>query len=63
MGRQDERLLPEPSLMSSNGGDDLPQSRMTQFQEGGDDEDITPLDVPADPPTVMQGPMTRARMR
>ena len=27
------------------------------------DEDITPLDVPADPPTVMQGPMTRARMR
>ena len=28
-----------------------------------DDEDITPLDVPTDPPTVMQGPMTRARMR
>ena len=27
------------------------------------DEDITPSDVPADPPTVMQGPMTRARMR
>ena len=27
------------------------------------DEDITPLDVPADPPTVMQGPMTQARMR
>ena len=26
------------------------------------DEDITPLDVPADPPTIMQGPMTRARM-
>ena len=26
------------------------------------DEDITPLDVPTDPPTVMQGPMTRARM-
>ena len=25
--------------------------------------DITPLDVPADPPTVMQGPMTRAQMR
>ena len=23
---------------------------------------MTPLDVPADPPTVMQGPMTRARM-
>ena len=28
----------------------------------GCDEDITLLDVPADPPTVMQGPMTRARM-
>ena len=27
------------------------------------DEDITPSDVPANPPTVMQGPMTRARMR
>ena len=27
------------------------------------DEDITPSDVPADPPTVMQGPMTWARMR
>ena len=29
----------------------------------GCDEDITPSDVPSDPPTVMQGPMTRARMR
>ena len=27
------------------------------------DEDITPSDVPTDPPTIMQGPMTRARMR
>ena len=27
------------------------------------DEGITPLDVPIDPPTAMQGPMTRARMR
>ena len=27
------------------------------------DEDITPSDVPADPPTIMQGPLTRARMR
>ena len=26
-------------------------------------EDITPSDAPADPPTIMQGPMTRARMR
>ena len=39
------------------------ESRTTQFQEGEDDEDITPSDVPIDPPpTVMQGPMTRARM-
>ena len=36
---------------------------MTRFQEGENDEDITPLDVPTDPLTVMQGPMTRARMR
>jgi hypothetical protein len=27
------------------------------------DEDITPLDTPNDPPSTMQGPMTRARMR
>ena len=27
------------------------------------DEDITSLEAHADPPTVMQGPMTRARMR
>jgi hypothetical protein len=27
------------------------------------DEDITPLDAPADPPTVMQCLMTRAQMR
>ena len=26
-------------------------------------EDITPLDVPADPPTIMQGLMTQAQMR
>ena len=41
MGRQDERLLPEPSLLSSNGGDDLLQSRTTSIQEREDDEDIT----------------------
>ena len=29
----------------------------------GCDEDITPSDAFADPPTVMQGPMTWARMR
>ena len=40
-GRQDERLLPEPSLLSSNGGDDLLQSRTTLIQEREDDEDIT----------------------
>jgi hypothetical protein len=27
------------------------------------DEDITPLDAPAGPPTIMKVPMTRARMR
>jgi hypothetical protein len=27
------------------------------------DEDITPLDSPADPPTIMQGLMTQAQMR
>ena len=27
------------------------------------DEDITPSDIPVDPPTVMQGPMTQARIR
>jgi hypothetical protein len=45
------------------GDEDELDSRMTPFQEGEDDEDITPLDAPADPPTIMQGPMTRARMR
>ena len=42
MGRQDERLLPEPSLLSSNGGDDLLQSRISSIQEREDEEDITP---------------------
>jgi hypothetical protein len=41
IGRQDERLLLEPSLLSSNGGDDLLQSRTTSIQEREDDEDIT----------------------
>ena len=44
-------------------GEDDFESRMTPFQEGEDDEDITPLDVPADPPNIMQGLMTRARLR
>ena len=42
IGCQDECLLLEPSLLSSNGGDDLLQSRMTSIQEREDDEDITP---------------------
>jgi hypothetical protein len=41
MGRQDERLLLDPSLLSSNGGDNLFQSRTTSIQEREDDEDIT----------------------
>ena len=45
------------------GEEDKLELRTTPFQEGEDDEDITHLDVPANPPTVMQGPMTRARMR
>ena len=45
------------------GEQDELESRMTQFQEGEDDEDITPSNIPADPPTIMQGLMTRARMR
>ena len=40
IGCQDERLLSEPSLLSSNGGDDLLQSRTTSIQEREDDEDI-----------------------
>ena len=38
------------------GEEDELESRTTPIQEGEDDEDITPSDVPADPPTVMQGP-------
>ena len=42
--------------------DDL-ESRTTPIQEGEDDEDITPSDAPADPLTIIQGSMTRARTR
>ena len=45
------------------GEEDELESRTTPFQEGEDDEDITSLEAPADLPTIMQGPMTRARMR
>ena len=41
MGRQDEHVLSEPSLLLSNRGDDLLQSRTTSIQETEDDEDIT----------------------
>ena len=44
------------------GEEDELESRTTPIQEGEDDEDITLSDAPADPPTIMQGPMTRARM-
>ena len=39
------------------------ESRTTPIQEGEDDEDITSSEATADPPIVMQGLMTRARMR
>jgi hypothetical protein len=46
------------------GEEDELESRTTPFQEGEDDEDITPSDAPAVPPSVMQGGlMTRARRR
>ena len=45
------------------GEEDEHESRTTPIQEGEDDEDITSSEAPADPPTVMQGLMTRARMR
>ena len=35
----------------------------TRLTWGQVDEDITSSEVPADPPTVMQGPMTWARKR
>ena len=45
------------------GEEDELESRTTPIQEGEDDEDITSSEVPTDPSTVMQGPMTRARKR
>ena len=44
------------------GEEDELESRTTLFQEGEDDDDITPSDASIDPPNNMQGPMTRARM-
>ena len=45
------------------GEEDELELRTTPIQEREDDEDITSSEVPVDPSTVMQGPMTRARMR
>ena len=50
-------------LKSYLGEEDELESRTTSVQEGEDDEDITPSDTPADPPTTLQGPITRARAR
>ena len=44
------------------GEEDELESRMTSFQEGEDDEDLTPSDTHT-PPVATQGPMTRARAR
>jgi hypothetical protein len=44
------------------GEEDELEWRMTPLQKGEDDEDITPSDAPANRPTIMQGPMTRARI-
>jgi hypothetical protein len=45
------------------GEEDELEWRMTPLQKGEDDEDITPSDEPADHPTIMQGPMTKTRIR
>src|SRR5581483_1397602 len=39
------------------------ESRTTPIQEGEDDEDIIPMHRPETPPVVIQGPITRARVR
>ena len=45
------------------GEEDELESRTTPFQEGEDDEDISPMHRTKTPPIVMQGPLTRARAR
>ena len=45
------------------GEEDELELRETLVQEGEDDEDKTPSDTPADPPTTLQGSITRARAR
>nr|ABA96965.2 retrotransposon protein, putative, Ty3-gypsy subclass [Oryza sativa Japonica Group] len=45
------------------GEEDELESRTTSIQEGEDDADITTSDTHNNPPTVIQGPITRARAR
>nr|ABB47073.1 retrotransposon, putative, centromere-specific [Oryza sativa Japonica Group] len=45
------------------GEKDELESRTTSIQEGEDDADITNSDTHNNPPTVIQGPITRARAR
>nr|AAX95158.1 retrotransposon protein, putative, Ty3-gypsy sub-class [Oryza sativa Japonica Group]ABA92365.1 retrotransposon protein, putative, Ty3-gypsy subclass [Oryza sativa Japonica Group] len=45
------------------GEEDELESRTTSIQEGEDDADITASDTHNNPPTVIQGPITRARAR
>ena len=48
-------------LKSYLGEEEELESRMTQMQEGEDDEDISSLDTTI--PIAQQGPMTRAKAR
>nr|CAE02904.3 OSJNBb0045P24.9 [Oryza sativa Japonica Group] len=45
------------------GEEDELESRTTSIEEGEDDADITTSDTHNNPPTVIQGPITRARER
>ena len=45
------------------GEEDELESRTTSIQDGEDDADITNSDTHNNPPTVIQGPITRARAR
>ncbi|WVZ70565.1 hypothetical protein U9M48_019224 [Paspalum notatum var. saurae] len=45
------------------GEEDELESRTTSLQEGEDDEDISPMYTTESPPSVLQGPITRARAR
>ncbi|XP_066168772.1 uncharacterized protein [Oryza sativa Japonica Group] len=45
------------------GEEDELESRTTSIQEGEDNADITTSDIHNNPPTIIQGPITRARAR